>query len=212
MNRRLLIAGSIAGMLWVSSGVVGVVERCLARLLAQSGVGFVLGKLRNLALAAAVTMVIVLTVLVASAGTGLVSRLEVNPTLIRLGIPVISLALTTALCGAVYRALASRSLRWRAALAGGLISALILEATPTVAGYYLRYVAGRTPVGLFLMLTGVLATCSLAALGLLLGAGLAARIQLGRRLGVLEIPAAGHSRASPADCPPTVPTRPPTVR
>jgi hypothetical protein len=44
-------------------------------------------------------------------------------------------------------------------------------------------VAGRTPAELFLMLTGVLATCYLAALGLLLGAGVTARIQLGRRLG-----------------------------
>ncbi len=98
-------------------------------------------------------------------------------------IPLTSFALTVLLCGAAYRVLVGGSLRWRAALAGGLISGLILQATPTAAGYYLRYVAGRTPAELFLMLTGVLATCYLAALGLLLGAGVTARIQLGRRLG-----------------------------
>ena len=45
------------------------------------------------------------------------------------------------------------------------------QITPTAAGYYLRLVAGRTPVELFLMLAGVLFTCYLAAFGLLLGTG-----------------------------------------
>lgn len=78
-------------MVWACSEVVGVLERCLSRLLAQSGVGFVIGKLRNLALAAAMTTVVVLMVLVASAGTGFVRRLDVDPTLIRLTIPLASL-------------------------------------------------------------------------------------------------------------------------
>jgi hypothetical protein len=59
---------------------------------------------------------------------------------------------------------------------------VILNITPTAAGYYLRLVAGRTPVELFLMLAGVLFTCYLAAFGLLLGAGVAARGQLGQQL------------------------------
>lgn len=179
----LLIVGAITGMVWTSSGVVGVMERCLSRLLARSGVGFVLGKLRNLALAAQLTTVIVLMVLVASAGTGFARRLEVNPTLIRLTVPVVSLALTVMLCAIVYRVLVGGALRWRAILPGAVVSSLILQLTPTAAGYYLRYVAGRTPVELFLMLTGVLVTCYLASLGLLLGVAVTARVQLGERLG-----------------------------
>ena len=62
---------------------------------------------------------------------------------------------------------------------GGLCAAL----TPTLAGHYLQLVAGRTPVELFLMLAGVLFTCYLVALGLLLGTGVTARVQLGRPLG-----------------------------
>jgi uncharacterized BrkB/YihY/UPF0761 family membrane protein len=85
--------------------------------------------------------------------------------------PLSSLALTTLLCGAVFRALAGESLRRRAAAAGAGVSAVILNITPTAAGYYLRLVAGRTPVELFLALAGVLITCYLAAFGLLLGAG-----------------------------------------
>ena len=62
-------------------------------------------------------------------------------------------------------------------------ASLVLQATPAAAGYYLRFVAGHTPVQLFLMLAGVLVTCYLAAFGLLLGAGVTARVQLGHRLG-----------------------------
>ncbi|HUO72218.1 MAG TPA: YhjD/YihY/BrkB family envelope integrity protein [Solirubrobacteraceae bacterium] len=178
----LLIAVAIIGMVWVSSGIVGVIERCLLRLLAHPGFGVVRGKLRNLGVAAVVSIVIVLMVLVATAGTGLVRRLDINATLIRLIIPLVSLALTIVLCGAVFWVIAAGSLRWRAALAGGCLSGLVLGVTPTAAGYYLRFVAGRTPVELFLMLTGVLVTCYLAALGLLLGVGIAARVQLGRPL------------------------------
>ena len=178
----LLIAASIIGMVWVSSGAVGVIERCLLRLLAQPSIGVVRGKLRNLAVAAVVTVVIMLMVAVATAGTDLVGRLKINPTAIRLAAPLTSLALSTLLCGAVFRALAGESLRWGAAWAGAAVSAMILNITPTAAGYYISLVAGRTPVEVFLVLAGVLITCYLAAFGLLLGAGVAARVQLGQQL------------------------------
>lgn len=192
----LLIAASIIGMVWVSSGAVGVIERCLLRLLARPSEGVVRGKLRNLGLALVVTVVIMLMVAVATAGTNLVGRLNVNPTAIRLAVPLISLALTTLLCGAVFRALAGEALRWRAAWAGAAVSAVILNITPTAAGYYLRLVAGRTPVELFLILAGVLFTCYLAALGLLLGTGVAARVQLGQQLNA-ERPVDPQGRADP---------------
>jgi len=182
----LLIAASIAGMLWISSGAVGVLARCLTRLLALPGPGVVLGKLRNLAVAAALTTLIVLMVIVASAGTGLVHHLKLDSLVVRLTVPVVSLVVTVCVCSGVYWVLAGRALRVRAAFPGGLVSGLVLQLTPTATGYYLRYVAARTPVGLFLMLTGVLITCYIAAFGLLLGAGVAARTQLGRQLGELK--------------------------
>ena len=123
----LLIAASIIGMVWVSSGAVGVIERCLLRLLARPSKGVVRAKLRNLGLAAVVTVVIMLMVAVATAGTDLVGRLRINPMAIRLAVPLISLALSTLLCGAVFRALAGEALRWRAAWAGAAVSAMILK-------------------------------------------------------------------------------------
>jgi uncharacterized BrkB/YihY/UPF0761 family membrane protein len=178
----LLIAGSIAAMVWISSGVVGVLERCLYRLLARPSAGFVMGKLRNLAVAGAVAVLIMLMVAVATAGTNLVRRLNLDPAIIRVAVPLASLGLATLLCGAVFHTLVGQSLRWRAAWAGAAVSGLVLNITPTAVGYYLRLVAGRTPVGLLLMLAGVLFTCYLAALGLLLGVGVTARMQLGHRL------------------------------
>jgi peptidoglycan/LPS O-acetylase OafA/YrhL len=57
---------------------------------------------------------------------------------------------------------------------------VLLQVTPTAAGYYLRYVAGNTPVELFLVLSGVLITCYLAAVSLLIGVGVTTRVQLAR--------------------------------
>ncbi len=179
----LLIVGSIAGMLWVCSGAVGVLSRCLSRLVSTPDFGIVRGKLRNLGVAAALAILIIVMVLVASAATGVAHRVGLSSLEIRVTIVVLSIALTVSVCAGMYWLLAGCAMRWRSALAGGLVGGLILGATPTIAGYYLHVVAGRTPVELFLMLAGVLITCYLASIGLLLGAGVAARVQLGRELG-----------------------------
>ena len=179
----LLIAAAIIGMVWASSGVVGVVDRCLARLLARERGGGTIGKLRNLGIAAVVAVLIVLLVLVATAGTGFVERIGVDATLVRVVVPLLSVVVIAAICATLFRTLAAGAASWRAAVAGGAVSGLVLEVTPTLAGYYLRLVAGKTPVELFLMLAGVLFTCYLVALGLLLGTGVTARVQLDRPLG-----------------------------
>jgi membrane protein len=178
----LLITAAIVGMVWTSSGAVGVIDRCIARLLDVDRGHFVLGKLRTLGVAAAVAVLIVMAVLVASAGTGFVERLGVAATLTRVLVPLVSTVVITLICAGVFHTLALGALRWRSALAGAVLSGVVLQVTPTAAGYYLRYVAGSAPVKVFLMLAGVLITCYLIALGLLLGAGVAARVQLGRRL------------------------------
>lgn len=179
----LLIGGSIAGMLWTSSGAVGVLERSLSRLLGESGKGIVVGKLRNIGVAGAVTLLVVMMVLVASAGTGVVRELGLDTVVTRVVVPIASVALTSFICGGVYRVLSGHEARWRSALFGGLTGGVLLQLVPTAAGYYLRNVAGNTPVELFLMLSGVLITCYLSALALLIGAGVTMRLELGRNLG-----------------------------
>jgi len=182
-DSALLIAGSIAGMLWTSSGAVGVLERSILRLAGASGKGIVVGKLRNIGVAGAVTVLVVMMVLVASAGTGVVRELGFNTVLTRVVVPIASLALTALICAGVYRLLSGGGARWRSALSGGLVGGVLLQLTPVAAGYYLRYVAGSSPVELFLVLSGVLITCYLAALALLIGAGVTMRVQVGHSLG-----------------------------
>jgi membrane protein len=179
----LLIAGAIVGMLWTSSGVVGVIDRCLSRMLSRTETNPLLGKLHNIAVAFAVAVLIVLMVLLASVGTGVVHRLEVDSTLVRIAVPLVAMAIIGLICAAVFRVVSRGAGSWRSALIGGALSGVVLQVTPTAAGYYMRWVAGNTPVKAFLILTGVLITCYIIAAGLLLGAGVMARVQLGHRLG-----------------------------
>jgi uncharacterized BrkB/YihY/UPF0761 family membrane protein len=178
----LLIAGAIVGMVWTSSGSVGVIDRCLGRALSIKGPSPVVGKLRNIGVAFAVAVLVVVMVLLATAGTGLVDRLHVDATLVRVGLPLLLLAVIVLICASVFHVLGGGRVSWHAALAGGGVSGVILLVTPTVAGYYARWVANNTPVKAFLVLAGVLFTCYIVALGLLLGAGVVARVQLGHRL------------------------------
>jgi uncharacterized BrkB/YihY/UPF0761 family membrane protein len=184
----LLIIGSIVVMIWTSSGAVGVLARCLRRVAQLPSTGLIRGKVRNIGIAGAVALLIVLMVLAASAGTGLVHELKLPSLVTRIGLLLISVAITIVICAAVLYALADGALGRRAALAGGVVAGIVLQLTPTVAGYYLRIVAGGTPVELFLILAGVLATCYIASLGLLLGAAVAGRVHLGLAPGDMSRP------------------------
>lgn len=175
-----LIAGAIAGMVWTSSGAVGVLDRCLSRMLSIRGPNPVVGQLRNLGVALAVAVLVVMMVLLATAGTGLVDRLHLNATVVRVALPLLLLAVIALICASVFRVLAGAAVSSHAALAGGGVSGVILLITPTLAGYYTRWVAGNTPVEAFLVLAGLLITCYIVAVGLLLGTAVVARVQLGR--------------------------------
>lgn len=179
----LLIALSIAGMVWAASGGVGVIDAYLAKVLGRSQSDPIRGKLRSIGVAFAVATLVVLTVILASAGTDVVKHIDANPTLLRVVTSVAGLVLMILICASVYRTLARGSASWHAAFAGATLAGVLLYITPTLAGYYLRLVAGNTPVKTFLVLTGVLVTCYLVSAGLLLGAGVTARVQLGHTLG-----------------------------
>jgi uncharacterized BrkB/YihY/UPF0761 family membrane protein len=190
----LLLAVSVIGMMWTCSGAIGVIARVETRLLARPGEGIVIGKLRNLGLALALAVLVVVMVIAGTAGTGLVERLGWDPVFTRLGVPLTALALTVLICAGLYRALAGGALRRRPLIIGAGVGGVILLVTPTLTGYYLNVFSGRAPVALFLMLVGIFITCYLAAFGLLMGAGVTARLEVGHRLG----PAAGSSSTSRA--------------
>jgi uncharacterized BrkB/YihY/UPF0761 family membrane protein len=106
----------------------------------------------------------------------------VNATLLRVGLPLLLLTVIVLICASVFRVLGGEKVGWRAALAGGGVSGVILMVTPTLAGYYTHWVANNTPERLFLVLAGVLITCYIVAFGVLLGTGVAARLELGHRI------------------------------
>jgi uncharacterized BrkB/YihY/UPF0761 family membrane protein len=177
-----LIAGAIVGMVWACSGSVGVIDRCLSRMLSIEGPNPVVGKLRDLAVALAVAVLVVVMVLLATAGTGLVERLHVNTTLVRIALPLLLLTVVVLICASVFRVLGGERVGWHPSLAGGGVSGVIMMVTPTLAGYYTHLVASNTPLRLFLVLAGVLITCYIVAFGVLLGTGVTARLQLGQRV------------------------------
>ncbi|HET8978088.1 MAG TPA: YihY/virulence factor BrkB family protein [Solirubrobacteraceae bacterium] len=166
-----LLALAVGSMVWAGAGATGVVERVASRLLAAPRPGPVALKLRHLGLAAIMVLLIGLMAITATEATGLRARLNLDvPPWVPLLVSAVVIAGITAL---LYRYAATRHLTWRAAMRGGVPAAVALEATPLLAGYYARAVAGRTPVQVFLVLAGLLFTCYLVAVGLLVGAGLA---------------------------------------
>ena len=172
----LLLAVAIVSMVWTSAGATGVIERVESRLLEAQRAGSIALKLRHLGLAAGMVLMIALMATAATEATNIRGRLGFRiPGWV---LSVASVLVIAAVCSLLFRFATVRQLRWRSALAGGLPAALVLELTPLAAGYYARAVAGRTPVQVSLVLGGLLFACYLVALGLLIGAGLAAGREL----------------------------------
>ncbi|HEX3317043.1 MAG TPA: YihY/virulence factor BrkB family protein [Solirubrobacteraceae bacterium] len=178
----LLIALAVVVMVWTGSGAMGVIERCLSRLLHRDRGDAVRRKLRHLGLAAGLVVVIGANVVVVTETTHLRTTLGLDGWVTSaIGLPAIGL-ITVAVCTVLYRLAPRGALPWRAAFAGGLPAGLVLLLTPTVVRYYMTEVAGGSAIGVFLVLIGVLVTCYAAAVALIVGAGVAARVVLGRPL------------------------------
>ena len=133
-------------------------------------------------------------------------HLHLNATLVRVALPLLLLIVIALICASTFRVLAGERVSWRAALAGGGVSGVILLITPTLAGYYTRWAASNTPVKAFLVLAGVLITCYIVAIGLLLGAAVVARLQLGHTPNARIAAGFSCSRSSDRD-PQTAPRR-----
>ena len=179
----VLVAIAVALMVWTGANAVGVIERCLSRLLRRERGDAVHRKLRHLGLAAALVLVIAAAVLLVTETTRLRHTLGIDGLALDVvGIPLIGVLVVVALAALYRTAPRGSGMPWRAALAGGLPAAVVLLVTPTAARYYMDSVASGTALGVFLILLGVLVTCYAAAIGLIVGAGFAARVTLGHPL------------------------------
>jgi uncharacterized BrkB/YihY/UPF0761 family membrane protein len=169
----LILVGSIIAMVWTASGAVGVLERVLSRLLRRERFDAVVGKLRHLAMAGVLVLLVALMVIAGTEASGIGDELGLG----NAAVPIIGAVITVGLTTALFHVAPRGGVAWLHALYGALPAAAVLQLVPVAAGYYLEAVAGRTAVQVFLVLAGLLFTCWLAAVGFLVGAGLAARVE-----------------------------------
>jgi membrane protein len=166
-----LLIVAIAAMLWTTSGAIGVIERCLSRMLGGDRHHIVLGRIRNMVLGAVVAAGVIL----AAIGTSAVNDI---PFLGRSASPGLLLVVTSlgsiALFTAIYRYAPRAHLGWRSGLLGAVPAGIGLQIVPSVVGLYVNAVAGFQAVRLFLVLAVVLLAVSLLATLVLVGAGIAA--------------------------------------
>ncbi|HSO99122.1 MAG TPA: YhjD/YihY/BrkB family envelope integrity protein [Solirubrobacteraceae bacterium] len=171
----LLLAIAVVAMVWASAGATGVIERVGSRLLQVPRPGAVALKLHHLALAAGMVFLIALMGVAATEATNLRAHLGID--IPRWVLSIGAVIMIALVCAVLFRFATTRRLAWRATLRGSLFTAVVLELTPLLAGYYAKAVAGRTPVQVFLVLSGLLFACYIVAQGLLIGEGIAIKAQ-----------------------------------
>jgi len=176
-NSPLLLALALVAMLWTTSGGIGVIERCLSRILDVPRHNIVIGRVRNLGLGALVAVAVILASLSISVVTNL--SYELNP---GAGLPGPMILVFNALgsmlvFATIYRYAPLTKMRWRSALLGGIPGGLAIQTVPAIVGIYVTAAAGFAAVQLFLLLAVMLLGLYIIALLLLVGAGIAGRAE-----------------------------------
>ena len=165
-NSPELLAVAIAAMLWTTSGAIGVIERCLSRMLG-GGRHHIVWAAPNMGLGA----VVAASVILAAIGTSAVNDV---PFLGRGTSPALLLVVTSlgsiGLFTTIYRYAPRAQLGWRSGLLGAIPAGIGLQIVPRRRGLRQRgrRVPGRAPVP---VLAVVLLAVSLVAMLVLVGAG-----------------------------------------
>ncbi len=176
-NSPLLLALALLAMLWTTSGGIGVIERCLSRILDVPRHNIVVGRIRNLGLGALVAIAVILAALSISVVTNLSYELRPGQ-----GFPGPMILIFNALgsmfvFALIYRYAPLTKMSWRSALLGGIPGGLGIQAVPAIVGLYVTAAAGFAVVQLFLLLAIMLLGLYIVAVLLLVGAGLAGRAE-----------------------------------
>jgi membrane protein len=202
-----LLIVAIVAMLWTTSGAIGVIERCISRMLGGERHHIVLGRIRNMVLGAVVAAGVIL----AAIGTSAVNDI---PFLGRSASPGLLLVMTSlgsiALFAAIYRYAPRAHLGWRSGLLGAVPAGIGLQIVPSVVGLYVNAVAGFQAVRLFLVLAVVLLAVSLLATLVLVGAGIAAYAERRARAAARRARPAVTAAAPQATDPERAPVRAPS--
>jgi len=186
-----LLVVAVVAMLWTTSGAIGVIERCLSRMLQLQRHDIVTGRLRNMGLGAMVATAVILSTIATSALNDLSDALALRGTVPPGVLFVLAGVGSVLVFAAIYRYAPMERLRWRACLLGGLPAGVGLQVMPTVVSLYVSAAAGLQAVRLFLVLAVVLLGVSIVAILVLVGAGIAASAERAARA------AARRSRPQP---------------
>ncbi len=181
-NSTLLLLLALAAMLWTTSGGIGVIERCLSRILACPRHNIVIGRIRNLGLGGLVAAAVILASLSTSVVSDVTYQLRPGQAIPGPAILVFNTLGSVMVFAAIYRYAPLVRIRWRSALVGGFPAGLALQTVPAIVGLYVGATAGFAAVRLFLLLAVVLLGLYIMALFVLLGAGIAARAERRARM------------------------------
>jgi len=198
-NSPLLLALAIAAMLWTTSGAIGVLERCISRILDAERHAIVTGRLRNMLLGAGVALVFALGVVSAPTVGKVAEALDFGGRVPGLPALLAQVAGSVVVLAFVYRHVPRRLLAWRSALLGAVPAAIGVQLVPTLVAAYVSAAAGFAAARVFLVLAVVLFGLYAIAFALLVGAAVAARLERRTR-----------ARAAPGS-PPAGPAQPATA-
>jgi membrane protein len=173
-----LLAIALIAMLWTTSGGIGVIERCLSRILACERHHIVTGRLRNALLGAGIAAAVILASATTSTVNEITSALRLTGDVPAAVLVVGNTLGSILLFGAIYRYAPRTRLRWRAALLGGVPAGVTVQVLPAIIGLYVGAAAGLQALRLFFVLAVILIGLYAMATALLVGAGVAARAQL----------------------------------
>jgi membrane protein len=176
-NSPLLLAVALFAMLWTISGGIGVIERCLSRILDIPRHNIFVGRVRNLGLGALVAVAVILASLSTSVVTNLSYELRPGHAVPGPLILVFNALGSMVVFAIIYRYAPLTRIRWRSALLGGIPGGLAIQTVPAIVGLYVSAAAGFAPVQVFLLLAIMLLGLYIVALLLLVGAGIACRAE-----------------------------------
>lgn len=178
----MLLAGAVLTMMWTTSGAIGVVERCLSRLLEAPRYPRTLGKLRNIALGGLLALLVVCSAAGASYASGLAEQLGMQqPPLARYLSTLASFLGVVVFCALIYKLAPKGKVSWVAAWLGAIPAGVILQLAPILIGAYLSLGFGVALGHVFLLVMVIIGACFLIAQGLLIGGGCAAWVERRQR-------------------------------
>lgn len=205
-----LLGLAVAAMLWTTSGAIGVLERCLSRILDAPRHPIVAGRLRNVLLGAGVAAMLVLAAASAPVADWAIDVLDLRGDLPYFGLAV-EVALSIVILAGIYRYATRRRIRWRAAVFGALPAGVGIQVIPAIVAAYVDAAAGLAATRIFLAIAVILLGLYVMSLALLVGAGLAARAEL-RLAATADAGEEGGRRPLVPDAPPLGTDRPPAAR